>query len=80
MYTRTFDFKNEGFQLWCARGVENNVDPDQLTSQKPADLHLHCFQKRVLNSKVLLIWFDSPHPTQHFFSHIGTGLPGFTQY
>ena len=22
----------------------NSVDPDQLASQKPADLHLHCFQ------------------------------------
>ena len=24
--------------------VENNVDPDQLASEKPADLDLHCFQ------------------------------------
>ena len=23
---------------------ENSVDPDQLASQKPADLDLHCFQ------------------------------------
>ena len=23
--------------------VENSVDPDQLASQKPADLDLHCF-------------------------------------
>ena len=26
--------------------VENSVDPDQLASQKPADLDLHCFQNR----------------------------------
>ena len=24
--------------------VENSVDPDQLASQKPADLDPHCFQ------------------------------------
>ena len=24
--------------------VENSVDPDQLASQKPADLGLHCFK------------------------------------
>ena len=28
------------------RGVENSVDPDQLASEKPADLDLHCFQNR----------------------------------
>ena len=27
--------------------VENSVDPDQLASQKPADLYLHCFQNRI---------------------------------
>ena len=26
---------------------ENSVDPNQLASQKPADLDLHCFQNRV---------------------------------
>ena len=25
-------------------GAKNGVDPDQLASQKPADLDLHCFQ------------------------------------
>ena len=24
--------------------------------------------------------FDSLHPSQQFFSHVGTGLPGFNQY
>ena len=60
--------------------LKNNVDPDQLASQKPADLHLHRFLKRVWNRKVLMVWFDSSHPIPHFFSHIGTGLPGFNQY
>ena len=39
------------FFLWIpvitcafANRVENSVDPDQLASQKPADLNLHCFQ------------------------------------
>ena len=27
--------------------VGNSVDPDQLASQKPADLDLHCFQNRI---------------------------------
>ena len=26
--------------------MSNSVDPDQLASQKPADLDLHCFQKQ----------------------------------
>ena len=28
--------------------VENSVDLDQLASEKPADLDLHCFQTRIL--------------------------------
>ena len=27
--------------------VGNNVDPDQLASEKPADQDLHCFQNRI---------------------------------
>ena len=27
--------------------VEKSVDPDQLASEKPADLDLHCFQNRI---------------------------------
>ena len=35
------------FQLLaCYYRVEDSVDPDQLASQKPADLDLHCFQKQ----------------------------------
>ena len=26
---------------------KNSVDPDQLASQNPADLDLHCFQNRI---------------------------------
>ena len=38
--------------------VENSVDPDQLASEKPADLDLHCFQNRIYPG---LTWygFDS---------------------
>ena len=32
-------------QISFASRVENYVDPDQLASQKPADIDLHCFQK-----------------------------------
>ena len=27
--------------------VKSRVDPDQLASEKPADLDLHCFQNRI---------------------------------
>ena len=33
--------------------VENSVDPDQLASEKPADLDLHCFQNRTEPDSVL---------------------------
>ena len=29
------------------RRVKNCVDPNQLASEKPADLYLHCFQNRI---------------------------------
>ena len=29
---------------------------------------------------VFLVWFDSLRPSQQFFSHVGTGLPGLNQY
>ena len=41
---------NTGFQsLVCffTSRVGNSVDPDQLASEKPADLDLHCFQNRI---------------------------------
>ena len=34
----------ERFQLFMSR-AENSIDPDQLASEKPADLDLHCFQR-----------------------------------
>ena len=30
--------------------LENSVDPDQLASEKPADLDLHCFQNRIMDT------------------------------
>ena len=27
--------------------LENSVDPDQLASEKTADLNLHCFQNQI---------------------------------
>ena len=32
---------------WFISRVDNSVDPDQLASQEPADLDLHCFQNRI---------------------------------
>ena len=29
--------------------MENSVDPDQLASEKPVDLDLHCFENRKYN-------------------------------
>ena len=34
------------YQHALKRRLENNVDPDQLASEKPADLDLHCFRNR----------------------------------
>ena len=37
-----------GFQLLaCIVRVERRIGYDQLASEKPADLHLHCFQSRI---------------------------------
>ena len=27
-----------------------------------------------------IVWFDSLRPSQHYFSHVGTGLPGLNQF
>ena len=34
--------------------MENNVDPDQLASEKSADLDLYCFQTRIQESELKL--------------------------
>ena len=34
----------------------------------------HWFQ-----SRCFFVWFDSLRPSQHFFSYVGTGLPGLNQ-
>ena len=40
--------EHAGFHLLaCIYRVENNVDPDQLASEKPADQDLHCFKNRI---------------------------------
>ena len=31
----------------CTSRVVNSADPDQVASQKPADLDLHCFQNNI---------------------------------
>ena len=38
------------YMLVFTSRMENSVDPDQLASQKPADLDLHCFQDRIFSS------------------------------
>ena len=32
------------------------------------------------HTSILLVLFDSLHPSQQFFSYNGTGLPGLNQY
>ena len=51
-----------------------SVYPDQLASQKPADLDLQFSKTRYI------FCFDCLHPSQQFFSHVRTGLPGLNQY
>ena len=29
---------------------------------------------------LFFVWFDSLHPSQHFFTYVGKGLPGFNHY
>ena len=29
---------------------------------------------------MFFVWFDSLHPSQQYFSYVGTGLPGLNQY
>ena len=40
---------------------ENNVDPDQLASLKPADLDLHCFQNRIYGYSGVMIKTEVSH-------------------
>ena len=49
---------HDRYPLLLFSRVESHVDPDQLASQKPADLDLHCFQNIMLdrNSKGYKIW------------------------
>ena len=43
------------FKCWLKTGftvlsiLETIVDPDQLTSNRPADLDLHCFQGKIIH-------------------------------
>ena len=46
--------------------VDNNVDPDQLASQKPADLGPHCFQNK---STVRVISMKKGVPARFDFIH-----------
>ena len=39
------------------KGVKKSVDPDQLASEKPADLYLHCFQSRIYRSGFIMVRF-----------------------
>ena len=45
-----YPIKLQGSIYWhvLTSRVENSVNPDQLASEKPADLDLHCFQTRIL--------------------------------
>ena len=44
LYNSIYHFFVYYDELTMSCCMENNVDPDQLASQKPADLDLHCFQ------------------------------------
>ena len=39
--------------------VENNVDPNQLTSLKPADMDEHCFQNMIYCGEAWSHWLGS---------------------
>ena len=41
----SFILRHSGHKNVFANKVENNVEPDQLASEKPADLDLHCLHR-----------------------------------
>ena len=47
-YTPKF-LQDSNYQQAFTSRVENSVNPDQLASQKPVDLDLHCFQTKMYN-------------------------------
>ena len=46
------------------------------------DFGSYCISVKSLleQAQVLFVLFDSLRPSQQFFSYVGTGLPGLTQY
>ena len=43
----TFNLQDSSYKHLFTRRAENSVDPDQLASEKPADLDPHFFQNRI---------------------------------
>ena len=37
------------------------------------------FQEKIYWQDILFVCFDSLHPSQQFFSYVGTGFPGLNQ-
>ena len=50
-----------------AHKFTSRVDPDQLASQKPADLDLHCFQNRIYPGRYSLYNIILYNKQQFFF-------------
>ena len=49
----SINLQDSSFSHVFTSRVENCMDPDQLVSQKPADLDLHYFHKRIYAGLVL---------------------------
>ena len=55
-YTKSiYRIQDSFYNMYFTRRVGNSVDPDQLASQKPADLDPPCFEKKGV---IFIIWFN----------------------
>ena len=51
--------------------------------KNPVNFHLCNYRTHKVTLypvELLFVLFDSLHPSQQFFSNVGTGLPGLNQY
>ena len=46
------NYDNLKYFPFQSKDMENSVDPDQLASEKPADLDLHCYQNRIKDTSL----------------------------
>ena len=61
-------------------GYRDSSEPLLFSGATSTKSHVMAHQCRFLMKIFFLLCFGSLHPSQHFFSHAVTGLPGMNQY